>query len=65
MFRACIGADAYDMYTSIEFKAEEHRADHEKLIEAVEALCTGKLKVICERYVFVYQSSTTKDRRNV
>ena len=52
IFLACIGTDAYDIYTTMEFAHEENRDDPEKLIEAFERHCIGEINEVYERYVF-------------
>jgi len=49
---ACIGADAYEIYTMLEFAAEADKADPEKLIEAFDRHCIGELNEVYERYIF-------------
>jgi len=52
IFLACIGADAYDIFSNMEFPQEEDKADPEKLIEAFERHCIGEINEVYERYVF-------------
>jgi uncharacterized protein YerC len=52
IFRACIGSDAYDIYTTLEFESEDDREKPDKLIEAFERHCIGEVNEIYERYVF-------------
>src|SRR5664279_2265731 len=52
IFLACIGTDAYDIYTTMEFEREEDRADPDKLIEAFERHCIGELNEVYERKIF-------------
>lgn len=52
IFLACIGTDAYDIYTTMEFADEGDRADPDKLIEAFERHCIGEINEVYERYIF-------------
>lgn len=52
IFLACIGTDAYDIYSTMEFAQEEDRDDPEKLIEAFERHCVGEINEVYERYMF-------------
>lgn len=52
IFLACIGTDAYDVYSNMEFADETDRSDPAKLIEAFERHCVGEINEVYERYVF-------------
>ena len=52
IFLACIGTDAYNIFTTMEFAEEGEKADPEKLIEAFEKHCIGEVNEVYERYVF-------------
>ena len=52
IFLVCIGTDAYNIYTTMEFADEGDKADPEKLIEAFEKHCIGEVHEVYERYVF-------------
>jgi hypothetical protein len=52
IFLACVGSDAYDIYTTLEFESEDDREKPDKLIEAFERHCIGEVNEIYERYVF-------------
>ena len=52
IFIACIGTDAYDIYSTMEFATEADRNDPDKLIEAFENHCIGELNEVYERYIF-------------
>ena len=52
IFLACIGADAYDLYTTMQFESDDDRQDPDRLIEAFERHCIGELNEVYERYMF-------------
>ena len=52
IFLACVGSDAYDIYTTLEFESEDDKAKPDKLIEAFERHCVGEVNEIYERYIF-------------
>ena len=52
IFHACVGTDAYNIYTTMEFADAGDKADPEKLIEAFEKHCIGEVNEVYERYVF-------------
>lgn len=52
IFLACIGTDAYDVYSNMEFAEETDRSDPAKLMEAFERHCVGEINEVYERYVF-------------
>jgi len=52
MFIACIGPDAYDMYSTMEFTDETDRRDSTRLLEAFEKHCLNEINEVYERYVF-------------
>ena len=52
IFLACIGADAYEIYTTLEFANDADRDDPDKLVEAFERHCIGELNEVYERYLF-------------
>ena len=49
---ACIGSDAYEIYTTMEFDADNDREDPTKLLDAFEKYCIGEVNEVYERYVF-------------
>src|SRR5208282_3241 len=51
IFLACIGSDAYDIYTTMELD-DDDRNDPDKLIDAFERHCIGEINEVYERYVF-------------
>jgi transposase InsO family protein len=52
IFLACIGTDAYNIYTTMQFDDEADKSDPEKLIDAFEKHCIGEINEVYERYVF-------------
>jgi len=52
MFVACVGADAYDIYSTMEFTEEADKRDPTRLLEAFEKHCLGEINEVYERYVF-------------
>ena len=52
IFLACIGSDAYQIFTTMEFDDEADKENPEKLIEAFERYCIGEINEVYERYVF-------------
>jgi hypothetical protein len=60
---ACIGSDAYTVYTTFQFEKEDDRDDPEKLCQAFERYCVGELNVVYERYVF--QPTSAGARRDI
>ena len=52
IFLACIGADAYNIFESMEFADENDRSDPDKLLDAFEQHCVGETNEVYERYVF-------------
>ena len=52
IFCACIGADAYNIYATMEFDNEEDKNAPDKLIEAFENYCVGEINEVYERYMF-------------
>lgn len=51
IFLACIGTDAYHIFTTMEFEAEDDKHDPEKLLDAFERHCIGEINEVYERYV--------------
>jgi hypothetical protein len=49
---ACIGSNAYTVYTTFQFENKDDCDDPEKLCQAFERYCVGELNVVYERYVF-------------
>lgn len=49
---ACIGTDAYEIYTTMEFADDADKDDPDKLIDAFEKHCIGEVNEVYERYVF-------------
>ena len=49
---ACIGSDAYDVYTTLQFNNDDDRNDPTKVLEAFETYCIGEVNEVYERYVF-------------
>ena len=52
IFLACIGTDAYNIYTTLQFDNEADKSDPEKLIDAFEKHCIGEINEVYERYIF-------------
>ena len=52
IFLACIGADAYEIYSTMTFEAETDRDKPTKLIEAFKKHCIGETNEVYERYIF-------------
>jgi len=52
IFLACIGADAYEIFATMEFANETDKQDPDKLIDAFERHCVGDVNEVYERYVF-------------
>jgi len=52
IFLACIGTEAYDVYTTLEFDAADDRRDPDKLIEVFDRHFIGELNEVYERYIF-------------
>ena len=48
---SCIGTDAYDIFRSMAFAADDDRQDVGKIIEAFDNFCIGEINVSYERYV--------------
>ena len=46
IFLACIGADACEIYSTMEFAEEADKQDPEKLIEAFERHCLGEMNEV-------------------
>jgi hypothetical protein len=51
IFLACIGTDAYHIFTTMEFEAEDDKHDPDKLLDAFERHCIGEINEVYERYV--------------
>jgi len=49
IFVACIGADAYVIYSTMEFTDEVDRRDPTKLLEAFKKHCLGEMNEVYER----------------
>ena len=49
---ACIGADAYDIYTTLQFASDDDKNDPAKVIDAFEKFCIGEVNEVYERYIF-------------
>jgi len=49
---ACIGSDAYEIFTTLEFSEESDKQDPTKLLEAFDKYCIGEINEVYERYVF-------------
>lgn len=49
---ACIGSDAYEIFTTLEFSDESDKQDPTKLLDAFEKHCIGEVNEVYERYVF-------------
>jgi len=47
----CIGNEAYDVFQSMVFADESHRADIDQVIKAFEDYCVGETNVTYERYL--------------
>ena len=52
IFLACIGTDACEIFSTMEFDDEADKADPDKLIVAFEKHCIGEVNDVYERYVF-------------
>jgi hypothetical protein len=56
-FLACVGNDAYDLYTTLQFDSKGNRKKPDKLMEAFERHCIGEVNETYERYVFHKRTS--------
>ena len=52
IFLACIGTDAYEIFSTMELDDEADKAVSDKLIDAFEKHCIGEVNEVYKRYVF-------------
>jgi len=52
IFLACIGSEAYKIFTTLKFNDDSDREKPVRLIDAFERNCVGEINEVYERYVF-------------
>jgi len=65
VFLTCIGNEAYDVYRTLEFDADEDRKKIDLIIAAFEKFCVGAVNVTYERYVFNRRVQESGERFDV
>ena len=65
IFLVCFGADAYEIFSTMEFDDEADKADPDKPIDAFEKHCIAEVNEVYESYAFQRRQQEPGENFNV